>query len=106
MTLHVQRRFDGFDYVGAYAASVVLAVLAIATLLAMNFFRPKEGARGNGDLCAERDEALRRLHRARGRLGRGTERLAHRALLRPSGSGKSTLLRVIAGSSSPIRGRC
>jgi sulfate/thiosulfate transport system permease protein len=45
MTLHVQERFDGFDYVGAYAASVVLAVLAIATLLAMNFFRPKEGTR-------------------------------------------------------------
>jgi sulfate/thiosulfate transport system permease protein len=45
MTLHVQERFDGFDYVGAYAASVVLAVLAIATLLAMNFFRPREGTR-------------------------------------------------------------
>jgi sulfate/thiosulfate transport system permease protein len=43
MTLHVQERFDGFDYVGAYAASVVLAVLAIATLLAMSLFRPKEG---------------------------------------------------------------
>jgi sulfate/thiosulfate transport system permease protein len=43
MTLHVEERFQGFDLVGAYAASVVLAVLAIATLLAMNLFRPKEG---------------------------------------------------------------
>ena len=43
MTLHVQARFDGFDYVGAYAASVVLALLAIATLVAMSVFKPKEG---------------------------------------------------------------
>jgi len=31
--------------VGAYAASVVLALLAIATLLAMNLFRPNEATR-------------------------------------------------------------
>jgi sulfate transport system permease protein len=43
MTLHVEDRFQSFDLVGAYAASVVLAVLAIATLLAMSLFRPKEG---------------------------------------------------------------
>jgi sulfate transport system permease protein len=43
MTLHVEDRFQSFDLVGAYAASVVLAVLAIATLVAMNLFRPKEG---------------------------------------------------------------
>jgi ABC-type sulfate transport system permease subunit len=40
--LHVQERFDAFDYVGAYAASVVLALVAIATLIAMNLFKPKE----------------------------------------------------------------
>ena len=45
MTLHVQERFDGFDYVAAYAASVVLALLAIATLVAMSVFKPKEGTR-------------------------------------------------------------
>ena len=45
MTLHVEERFQSFDYVGAYAASVVLACLAIATLLAMNLFRPKEATR-------------------------------------------------------------
>lgn len=45
MTLRVQERFDGFDYVAAYAASVVLALLAIATLVAMSIFKPKEGVR-------------------------------------------------------------
>ena len=43
MTLHVEERFQAFDYVGAYAASVVLALLAVATLVAMSVFRPKEG---------------------------------------------------------------
>jgi sulfate/thiosulfate transport system permease protein len=45
MTLHVQERFDAFDYVAAYAASVVLALLAIATLVAMSLFKPKEETR-------------------------------------------------------------
>jgi sulfate transport system permease protein len=45
MTLHVQERFDAFDYVAAYAASVVLALLAVATLVAMSLFKPKEGVR-------------------------------------------------------------
>ena len=44
MTLHVEERFQSFDYVGAYAASVVLAILAVATLVAMSVFKPKEGA--------------------------------------------------------------
>jgi sulfate transport system permease protein len=48
MTLHVEERFQSFDYVGAYAASVVLALLAIATLVAMSVFKPQEGA-SNGD---------------------------------------------------------
>jgi sulfate transport system permease protein len=42
LTLHVEERFQSFDYVGAYAASVVLALLAIATLVAMSVFKPKE----------------------------------------------------------------
>jgi sulfate transport system permease protein len=42
MTLHVEERFQGFDYVGAYAGSVVLALLAIATMLAMSMFKPRE----------------------------------------------------------------
>ncbi len=45
MTLHVEERFQSFDYVGAYAASVVLAMLAVATLVAMTAFRPREESR-------------------------------------------------------------
>src|SRR2546426_3389532 len=44
LTLHVEQQFQGFDLAGAYAASVVLALLAIATLLAMNVVKPKEEA--------------------------------------------------------------
>jgi sulfate/thiosulfate transport system permease protein len=42
LTLHVEERFQSFDPVGTYTASVVLALLAVATLLAMNLFRRKE----------------------------------------------------------------
>jgi sulfate transport system permease protein len=48
MTLHVEEQFQSFDYVGAYAASVVLALLAIGTLVAMSVFKPREGV-ANGD---------------------------------------------------------
>jgi sulfate transport system permease protein len=42
MTLQVQERFESFDLTGAYAASVVLALLALLTLLSMNLLRRKE----------------------------------------------------------------
>jgi sulfate/thiosulfate transport system permease protein len=42
MTLHVEERFQSFDLTGAYAASVVLALLAVATLLAMTLLRREE----------------------------------------------------------------
>jgi sulfate transport system permease protein len=42
LTLHVQDRFEAFDITGAYAASLVLAVLALITLLSMNLLRRKE----------------------------------------------------------------
>jgi sulfate/thiosulfate transport system permease protein len=42
MTLLVQDRYEEFDVTGAYAASVVLALIAIATLLLMTMFRPRE----------------------------------------------------------------
>ena len=45
LPLLVEDRFQSFDLTGAYAASVVLAVLAVAALLAMNLLRPKETAR-------------------------------------------------------------
>jgi sulfate transport system permease protein len=45
MTLHVEERFQAFDYTAAYAASVVLALVAIATLVLMSLFKPKEEIR-------------------------------------------------------------
>ena len=56
LTLHVNNRFQAFDLVGAYTASVVLAVLALMTLFFMNLFR-KETPRV--DSGPRRDEALR-----------------------------------------------
>jgi sulfate/thiosulfate transport system permease protein len=56
LTLHVDERFQAFDTVSAYTASVVLAVLAVLTLLAMNLFR-RESA--DGDRRPARDEAVR-----------------------------------------------
>jgi len=41
LTLFVEQRFQQFDLTGAYAASVVLALLALATLLAMNVFNSR-----------------------------------------------------------------
>jgi sulfate/thiosulfate transport system permease protein len=41
-TLFVESEFRRFHETGAYAASVVLALLALVTLLAMNLIKPKE----------------------------------------------------------------
>jgi sulfate transport system permease protein len=41
LTLFVEERFHNFDLAGAYAASMVLGVLALATLLAMNLLNPR-----------------------------------------------------------------
>jgi sulfate transport system permease protein len=43
LTLYVQDRYQSFDVTGAYAAAVVLALLAMATLLLMMRLKPKEG---------------------------------------------------------------
>ncbi len=40
-TLFVEQRFQNFDLTGAYAASMVLAILALSTLLAMNLISPR-----------------------------------------------------------------
>jgi sulfate transport system permease protein len=42
-TLFVNDRYERFDLVGAYTASVVLALMAVSVLLAMKLLRPKEG---------------------------------------------------------------
>jgi len=56
LTLHVQNRFQNFDLVGAYTASVVLALLAIFTLLGMNLIR-RRGV--DGDRRSTGNQALR-----------------------------------------------
>jgi sulfate/thiosulfate transport system permease protein len=43
LTLFVQDRYQSFDTTGAYAAAVVLALLAMLTLLFMTQLKPKEG---------------------------------------------------------------
>jgi len=42
LTIYVEDRFQSFDLVGCYAASVVLALIAIATLLLTNLSKPRE----------------------------------------------------------------
>jgi len=42
LPLYVAQLFNNFDETGAYAASLVLALIALATLLAMNFAKRKE----------------------------------------------------------------
>jgi sulfate transport system permease protein len=41
LTLLVEQRFQNFDLAGAYAASALLGVIAIATLLAMTLLNPR-----------------------------------------------------------------
>jgi sulfate/thiosulfate transport system permease protein len=44
MTLFVQAQWEGFNVAGAYAASVLLALVALAAVVAMTVFKPKEGS--------------------------------------------------------------
>jgi sulfate transport system permease protein len=43
MTLLVEQRFQNFDLAGAYVASVLLAVIAISTLLGLTFLNRRQG---------------------------------------------------------------
>jgi sulfate transport system permease protein len=45
LTLYVQDRYQAFDEPGAYAAAVVLALIAVATLILMTALKPKEETR-------------------------------------------------------------
>jgi sulfate/thiosulfate transport system permease protein len=47
LTQYVQASYENFDQTSAYAASVLLAALAILTLVAMTMLRPREEAHGN-----------------------------------------------------------
>ena len=42
LTLLVEKRFQNFDLAGAYAASALLAVIALATLLGMTLLKPRK----------------------------------------------------------------
>lgn len=42
LPLYVSKQFETFNSVGAYSASLILAILALGTLLAMNLMRRKE----------------------------------------------------------------
>ena len=44
LPLFVKKAFDNFEFPGAYGASVLLALLALSTLLAMNVLKRKEDA--------------------------------------------------------------
>ena len=45
LTLYVQDRYQSFDEVGAYASAVVLALIAVSTLVLMTTLKPKEETR-------------------------------------------------------------
>jgi sulfate transport system permease protein len=42
LTIYVQSSFDRFDIVGCYTAALILALIAITTLLLTNLTKPKE----------------------------------------------------------------
>ena len=56
LTLHIDSTYESFDTVGTYTTAVVLAVLAIVTLLAMNLFKKEKS---HGDSRSPGHEAIR-----------------------------------------------
>jgi sulfate transport system permease protein len=44
LTLLVEKRFQNFDLAGAYAASALLAIIAVGTLLTMTLLKPRKEA--------------------------------------------------------------
>jgi sulfate transport system permease protein len=49
LPLFVRKEFDSFNLAGAYAAALVLAVLAIAVLLSMNYLQRRSARSDGGD---------------------------------------------------------
>jgi sulfate transport system permease protein len=50
LTLHVEERFQAFDYVAAYGSSVVLAILALLVVVLMNVLNREGGGHGHHGL--------------------------------------------------------
>jgi sulfate transport system permease protein len=46
LPLYVQDRYENFDLTGAYAAAIVLALLALGTLVSMSLLARRGRARG------------------------------------------------------------
>ncbi len=53
LPLYVQDRFENFDATGAYTAAVVLALLALATLVAMNLLTRRTRTQDGGLMAIE-----------------------------------------------------
>ena len=87
LTLFVEERYESFDLVGAYTASIVLAVMALAVAgrheplrVPTSAATPRRGRAPHDHSRARSQQALRRLHRPRRRVdrraGRGADRPA------------------------------
>ncbi|MGE5747481.1 MAG: sulfate ABC transporter permease subunit CysW [Solirubrobacterales bacterium] len=55
LPLYVQKQFENFNLAGAYAAAILLAILAMAVLFSMNFLQSRSARSADGE---EDDHAL------------------------------------------------
>ena len=58
LTIHVDEQYLRFNEVAAYTTALVLAVLAVITLVCMNVFKPRHKEAPRGDRSPPGDEAL------------------------------------------------
>ena len=103
LTLLVEKRFENFDLAGAYAASALLALIALVDAARDD---PHQAARRS----ATHDRRRRTSPSASATSSRSTTSRSRSpdgsltALLGPERLGKSTLLRIIAGLEAPDAG--
>jgi sulfate transport system permease protein len=58
LTIHVDEQYLRFNEVAAYTTALVLALLAVFTLVCMNVFKPRHKEAPRGDRSPPGDEAL------------------------------------------------
>ena len=117
LPLFVQKQFETFNVSGAYAAALLLALIALATLLAMNLDPqarledrvardPRKDPQEDRSMSIVVENATKKFGDfvALDEVSIEVPDGSLTALLGPSGSGKSTLLRVIAGLETPDSG--